>query len=217
MTTADDVLEAARSFLREKGLLLLSDPELPCLVRMVTGEAPSGSWWSHPRGGLVYRVAGALDDEADLVSAKLVAAKVTWVHRRLWPALVGLGTSGEPWQTEGLAKGAVAVLGALTRHPSGQARVDQLSGPGLPKGKALGDACRALEERLLCHSASVHTEGGKHLKELSTWKAWSRAIGFKEAPLGSRGGRKVLEEAARSLAPAGPLPRLPWNVARREP
>ncbi|MGH9457127.1 MAG: hypothetical protein ACRD2J_05745 [Thermoanaerobaculia bacterium] len=49
-TTCDDV----RRGLREHGLLLLQDKTLPSVVGILTGEALSGSWWSHPRAGAIF-------------------------------------------------------------------------------------------------------------------------------------------------------------------
>ena len=74
--------------LKKYGLLLLQDKKLPSAVGIITGEQLSGSWWSHPRANEIFR---RLDDlECDAIATKLIAGKVPFVHRRLWPPLVAL-------------------------------------------------------------------------------------------------------------------------------
>src|SRR5947207_13341485 len=80
----DDVLEA----LARHGLLLLaSDSLFPSVVSLIAGEQVRGSWWGHPLGHTIFRIASELDDHPDVLSCKLLAGKVTFVHRRLWPEL----------------------------------------------------------------------------------------------------------------------------------
>lgn len=66
-----------------KGLLTLK--EATCLV---AGEAITGSWWAHPRGKEIYRVVTELEAHEDIRMCKLLGGRQTFVHRRLWPALV---------------------------------------------------------------------------------------------------------------------------------
>jgi hypothetical protein len=40
----------------------------------------------------MYRVFGAVCDSSQVLVCRLVGGKVTFVHRRLWPALVRLGS-----------------------------------------------------------------------------------------------------------------------------
>src|SRR5262245_40355677 len=100
-----DELRVVRE-LERIGLLLLHDKRLPSVSLLVAGEPVAGSWWSHPRGAEIFRVSEAIDDREDVVAVKLVARKVTFVHRPLWGALIGVGKSGEPWQTKALSSGA---------------------------------------------------------------------------------------------------------------
>jgi hypothetical protein len=71
------VLQAARS-------------RLPNLAEVVAGERIRGSWWGHPKGKQIFRIAEAVCESPDVLVCKLVEGKVTYVHRRLWPALVRL-------------------------------------------------------------------------------------------------------------------------------
>src|SRR5262245_40266569 len=105
-TRADPASRAATEaldLLRKWGLILLQDPRLPSLARVVAGESVVGSWWGHPKGGHIFHAAGRIVDHPDVLSAKLVSGKVTFVHRRLWPCLIAIGLARQPWQ-----------LGALT-------------------------------------------------------------------------------------------------------
>src|SRR2546423_8801307 len=86
MTPAAAVLAA----LSQHGLLLKQDKELPNVVTILTGEKLSTSWWSHPKGKLIFRVLSELADHPDVIVTKLLAGTDTLVHRRLWPALVAL-------------------------------------------------------------------------------------------------------------------------------
>src|SRR5437868_10593531 len=82
----------------ERGLLLLSDPKRANAIQILTGELPRGSWWSHPAAHQIYDILKRVERHRDLVSAKLLSGKVTFIHRRLWPPLLAVVTSREPWQ-----------------------------------------------------------------------------------------------------------------------
>jgi hypothetical protein len=63
---------------------------VPSLAEAVAGAPIRGSWWGHARGHEIFRVAEAVSESADVLVCKLLDDKVTYVHRRLWPALVRL-------------------------------------------------------------------------------------------------------------------------------
>ena len=52
------------------------------------------SWWAHPRAQAIFETLSAIDDDLDVRCFKLVEGKVTFVHRRVWPALVRLAREG---------------------------------------------------------------------------------------------------------------------------
>ncbi|HEU4384991.1 MAG TPA: hypothetical protein VFR85_16025 [Anaeromyxobacteraceae bacterium] len=94
MTTGAQAL----AFVEAHGLVMQSahQPGLPSLVDAIAGERVRGSWWGHPKGGLVFRLLGAVYDSPDILAMRLVRGKIALVHRRLWPALVRLaGEIGE--------------------------------------------------------------------------------------------------------------------------
>jgi hypothetical protein len=63
---------------------------VPSLAETIAGGPIRGSWWGHPKGHEIFKVAEAVSDSDDVLVCKLVDGKVTYVHRRLWPALVKL-------------------------------------------------------------------------------------------------------------------------------
>jgi hypothetical protein len=80
---------AALAFVRAHGVVLLSARgAAPSLADWVAREPIRGSWWAHPRGHEIYALANALGDSPDVLVCRLLAGKRTFVHRRLWPALI---------------------------------------------------------------------------------------------------------------------------------
>jgi hypothetical protein len=79
------------AFVAKHGVVLASARgPVPSVAETIAGEPIRGSWWAHPRGQEIFRALSAIDDSPDVLCFKLVGAKVTFVHRRLWPALVRL-------------------------------------------------------------------------------------------------------------------------------
>jgi hypothetical protein len=78
-------------FVARHGVVLASGKgAVPNLAEAVAGEPIRGSWWSHPKGSEIFLALGVLDDSPDVLCFRLVDGKVTFVHKRLWPALVRL-------------------------------------------------------------------------------------------------------------------------------
>jgi hypothetical protein len=76
-----------------EGLVLLSARgPVPNLAEAVAGEPIRGSWWGHPKGREIFRALGVVNASSDVVICPLVGGKLTFVHRRLWPALVRLAS-----------------------------------------------------------------------------------------------------------------------------
>lgn len=202
----------AWSTLRRAGLLLESDRRLPSVVGLVARAPQHGSWWSHPQGREIFRVLDLLADRPDVTVTKLVAGKVTFVHRRLWPALVRVGMERAAWQLEGLSSGARELLALVGRR--GELRTDR---PLPLKGIAprrVGDLVRELETRLLVASAQFHTESGAHAKRLESWPHWAKRQRVRVGELSLEKAQAQIEQALRRLDPqASPAKLLPWPVA----
>jgi hypothetical protein len=63
---------------------------VPSLAEAIAGGPIRGSWWAHAKGRIIFRAAQAVCKSPDILVCKLIDDKVTYVHRRLWPALVKL-------------------------------------------------------------------------------------------------------------------------------
>ncbi|HEY7818603.1 MAG TPA: hypothetical protein VIG29_10320, partial [Vicinamibacteria bacterium] len=55
--------------IEKRGILLVTDPVLPSVTAMVTGESVSGSWWSHARAHEIFAVLTSLEEESELLRA----------------------------------------------------------------------------------------------------------------------------------------------------
>ena len=181
--------------LRERGLLMVADRVLPSVATLVAGQPIRGSWWAHPSSHAIFEATSALASHPDAIALPLVSGKVTFVHRRLWPALLGVALAGEAWQTQSLTAPARALMARLEEATELQAS---------------GDPVREIERRLLARSAHLHTEPGAHAKRLERWDRWAQRVDAAPLP-GIAEAKRVIEEAAAALASgSGASPRLPW-------
>jgi hypothetical protein len=79
------------AFVKRHGIVLqAARGPVPSLAEEIAGGPIRGSWWAHPKGHEIFRVADAVSESDEVLVCKLVDGKVTYVHRRLWPALVKL-------------------------------------------------------------------------------------------------------------------------------
>ncbi len=175
--------DRARDELRERGLLLLQDKQLPSVVTIITGERLSSSWWSHAKGQEIFNCLGIIADDRDVLTTRLIGGKVTFIHRSLWRPFLSIATANEPWQARGLSPKARLLLKSI---------------PSMAKGPAV----RELQERLLVRATEVHTESGRHETRIEPWPAVKRAMSVEEA-------RAELERAAAAIGAAAKT--LPWH------
>ena len=81
----------AVAFVKANGVVLESGRgPVPNLAEAIAGAAIRGSWWAHTKANSIFLCSRAVRDSADVLVCRLVGGKVTYVHRRLWPALVRL-------------------------------------------------------------------------------------------------------------------------------
>ena len=81
----------AVAFVRRHGIVLqAARGPVPSLAAEIAGGPIHGSWWGHPKGGEIFRAAEAICDSDEVLVCKLIDGKITYVHRRMWPALVRL-------------------------------------------------------------------------------------------------------------------------------
>ena len=83
----------ALAFVERHGVVLqAARGPVPNLAEAVAGERIRGSWWGHPKGRAIFHAASAVTESPDVLVCKLMDGKITYVHRRLWPALVKLAS-----------------------------------------------------------------------------------------------------------------------------
>lgn len=79
----------ALAFIRKHGVVLeAAQGPVPSLAAVIAGGPVRGSWWSHPKSHEIFAVTRAMRGSEDVLVCRLVKGRVTFVHRRLWPALV---------------------------------------------------------------------------------------------------------------------------------
>jgi hypothetical protein len=214
MAIADrqQALQTALRALEDNGLLLLSDHSLPSVVGIIADEPLHSSWWGHPLGGVIYHVSTALEDQPDVLATKLINGKVTYVHRRLWPAVVAVGRAREPWQVTGLSTAAQWLLAETDAE--GEVQTNDLPRPTYIT--RLPQAARELEQRLLVCATEIHTPSGAHAKVLETWSHWAQRTGSRTlVALSLTDGKRLLQDAAARLGRAGGGEALlPWQHRR---
>ena len=86
-------LDEARDFIESHGIVLESaNGPVPSLAAEIAGERLRGSWWSHPKAEQIWAVTRRLRQSEEILVCRLIEGKVTFVDRRLWPALVRLAS-----------------------------------------------------------------------------------------------------------------------------
>lgn len=84
----------AIGFIQQHGVILESAKgPVPNLAEAVAGERIRGSWWGHKKGRAIFRATRTARDCDQILVCRLVGGKITYVHRRLWPAIVRLTNS----------------------------------------------------------------------------------------------------------------------------
>jgi hypothetical protein len=156
----------ALAFVRMHGVVRESGTSsVRSLTNAVVGGPIRGSWWAHARGREIFAATRAIRECPDVLVCRLVDGKVTYVHRRLWPALVRLSerfliarlaqihevhtTSGKHVAEEiPFPKWVSAELAALAARLS-QADAERLLGRYCAKGKPIdsGNAARRSRRR----------------------------------------------------------------------
>ena len=87
----------ALAFVHKHGVVLESAAgPVQSLAEAVVGAPIRGSWWRHPRGHEIFEVTRAVRSSRDVLVCRLVDGKITYVHRRLWPALYRVASRFPP-------------------------------------------------------------------------------------------------------------------------
>ncbi len=84
-------IEEAMKIIKHHGVVLeAAKGPVPNLAELVAGERIRGSWWGHPQGQQIFLLTRSIREMQDVLVCRLVEGKITYVHRRLWPALARL-------------------------------------------------------------------------------------------------------------------------------
>jgi hypothetical protein len=185
---------AVLAAVEELGLLLVQDKALSNAVEILVGGPVSGSWWGHPEGKRVYAALETITAHPDVLVAKLIARKLTLIHRRLWPAFLAVANAREPWQTRPLSAEAALTLTALDSRRSLE-----------PSPRV----AKELELSLLAHSERVHTPSGKHVTRLEPWSRWAVRAGCEPAAMPTAEAKYELQSALMRMGGTADL--LPWH------
>jgi hypothetical protein len=210
MTVSKTYFEKVLDQLRDIGLLHLSGDEIPSVRELLTGRRSKGSWWADPAAQKIFNVNQALEDHPDVTIVKLISKKVTFVHRKLWLALLSASAARDEWQVKNLSKPAQLLLNEIDKD--GTLFTNSVKRSFATK---IGDAARDLELRLLIHSDQFHTESGAHAKRLETWEAWAKRVNLKGRRLNSIDARYLLEKHLDAINQTySGRGRLPWTSSR---
>ena len=117
----------------------------PSLAEAIAGEPLRGTWWSHPKGQEIFAATRAVRDSRDVLVCRLLAGKVTFVHRRLWPALVRAAHHFSPQALAQLRE---------THKPSGRHGIEELPFPRWVPESVSADA-QGLTEAEAPHALSL--------------------------------------------------------------
>jgi hypothetical protein len=204
----DPTLERIAREFERIGLLMQHDAELPSFTMLAAGEPVRGSWWADPRCHQIYDLMQEFDRHMPVLSAKVVNGKVTYVHRRLWPALLKVAQNPAPERVRGLSRTAERLRERV--HEEKTVRADVLRKAGFAATAELTKAIRELERKLLVHTDEVHTESGAHAKVLSTWASWGAEHGVQASEDVAAAQRELSRAVEVLCAGSQRKPKLPW-------
>jgi hypothetical protein len=186
-----DTPEAALALLaRERVLTLVPAGRPVSLIVAIVGAPIAGSWWGHPAGKLIFRCATALEESPDVLVAKLVAGKVTFVHRPLFAPLYRVLT--DPARVAAATGSLSAAARRLFERVASQGEL-RLDRAPKPPAKLRAE----LESHALVHAFQVHTETGNHATLLRPWSAWAAG------PVAEAAEKLTLVAARKALTSAG--------------
>ncbi|HKE40639.1 MAG TPA: hypothetical protein VKG21_12425 [Casimicrobiaceae bacterium] len=92
-------VKEALAFVEEHGVALASAKgPAPRLTEAIAGEPIRGNWWTHPQSRRIYAILAGVSELDQILVCRLINAKITLVHRRLWPSPVRLDQRFAPEQ-----------------------------------------------------------------------------------------------------------------------
>lgn len=139
----------ALSFVETNGVVLESARgPVPSLAQTIAVQEIRGSWWAHPKGKVIFACSRAIRSSKDVLTCRLVGGKVTYVHRRLWPALARLSERFAPVRLAAIREG---------HSPKGTHKIEAVAFPDwVPSEEIRKGAKLSIEQALvLLESAGV--------------------------------------------------------------
>lgn len=106
----------------------------PSLAERIAGETIRGSWWGHPMGQEIYGLIQPVHSSKAVHVCALANGKITYIHRRLWPAFVCLA---ERFPRHALDKAQQVHLPSGQHKREGIAFPDWVPGPALEAAKRM--------------------------------------------------------------------------------
>lgn len=207
----DAILTKVLIAVEQFGLLMQADKNLPSVVTLVVGKPVCGSWWGHPKGDTIHIINNELKEHPDIITTYLVSRKITYVHRRIWPALFGVAMSADPWQNKDIGFHARRIFKCVTQRDF--VRSDDQNIFGKMSTVERRSSIRELERRLVVHSIDTHTESGTHAKTLQTWERCGVQKRFRGNPLATNKAYKRIERIIEDWQVVTNLRSiLPWNT-----
>jgi hypothetical protein len=129
---------------------------VPSLADAIAGGPIRGSWWAHARNHEIFALTRAVRDCPDVLVCRLVDGKITYVHRRLWPALV---RASARFPRKQLAK-------VNEKHTaSGRHVCEEVAFPGWVSRELSAQACQLDEQRALRDLGAWCTIGATTIEE----------------------------------------------------
>lgn len=198
--TEAEALKIALAHLEREKFLLLVDNRQPSLVTILTGETIKGSWFGHPLGNVIYNTANNIGRRKSLLALKLIDGKYTYIHPSLRDAAYALALYVDDWQEKKLTPKAKKLLAALEKKGT------------IPVTAANKAEAALLEKLLLANGEQEHTESGKHVKILLSWKRTAKKLGHKIKRMPVEEARRAWEDRVWAFNKAHRAAyRLPWQ------
>jgi hypothetical protein len=178
--------EEAMAWIRRQRIALQAAKvgDVPSLAHEIVNGPIKGSWWSHPKGKLIFALATHVTESGEVLAVKLIEGKTTWVHRDLWAPLMRVVLDGG-WRAPRLAS-----LPPAAKRLSAEVERER------EVHEADAKATKALEESVLALVVSEHTERGHHAKVLTSWAHWAKEHGVKPAAGSLEEALAAIREAA---------------------
>jgi hypothetical protein len=139
--------EQALALIEKHGIMLESanGPALS-LAQIIAGGSIKGSWWSHPMSKDIFLITRAIRASPHVLVCRLLSGKITFIHERLWPALVRAAAHFRPDQLSQL----------IEEHaPSGKHLSREIPFPAWVPASAVAQAGELHEEEALSILESI--------------------------------------------------------------